>query len=101
MAYTVETTLYFDKWLRKLKNHSARVEVLNRISKIQSIGYFGDYKTINSDLQELRFFSGAGYRIYFTVRGNKCVLLLVGGVKDTQQRDIQKALKLLKGVKPF
>lgn len=101
MTYIVKTTLYFDKWLRKLKNNSARIEIVNRISKIQSIGYFGDYKVINGELQELRFFSGAGYWIYFIVSNEKCVFLLAGGIKDTQQRDIQKALKLLKNIQSF
>ncbi len=98
MNYTVETTDYFEKWLRKLKDRKARIEILNRVSKIQSVGCFGDYKSVGGELQELRFFSGAGYRVYFIIRNGRCVILLAGGAKDTQARDIQKAHELLKGL---
>jgi putative addiction module killer protein len=96
--YNVETTDHFDKWLRKLKDRSARIAILERITKIQSTGHFGDYKPINSDLHELRLFIGPGYRVYYTIRDGKLVILLAGGDKSTQDRDIKKANELLQGL---
>lgn len=96
MNYIVETTDTFDKWLRKMKDRSARIAIIERITRIQSTGHFGDFKAISSDLHELRLFVGPGYRVYYTIRGGKLVLLLAGGNKSTQKRDIEKAKELLK-----
>ena len=95
MNYTVETTDHFDKWLRKLKDRSARIAIVERITKIQSTGHFGDFKVISSDLHELRLFIGPGYRVYYTIRVGKLVILLAGGDKSTQDKDIKKANELL------
>lgn len=98
MHYNVETTEHFDKWLRKLKDRSARIMIVERITKIQSTGHFGDFKVISSDLYELRLFIGPGYRVYYTVRHGQLVILLAGGDKDSQSRDIEKAKELLQGL---
>jgi putative addiction module killer protein len=96
--YTVETTDHFDKWLRKLKDRSGRIAIIERITKIQSTGHFGDFKAISSDLHELRLFIGPGYRVYYTIRQGKLIILLAGGAKNTQSRDIEKAQTLLKNL---
>ena len=95
MNYIVETTDVFDKWLRRMKNRSARIAIIERITRIQSTGHFGDFKAISSDLHELRLFIGPGYRVYYTIRDGKLVILLAGGDKSSQKRDIEKAKELL------
>lgn len=64
-----------------------------RISKIEEYGHFGDVKSLGKDLLELRWSNGR--RIYFSRVGNKIILLLVGGYKNAQKKDIQKARLLL------
>lgn len=94
MKYEIETTLEFDKWLKKIRDKTIlhRFDIrFNRLAK----GNFGDVKQIAANLFELRFFFGSGYRIYYTIRNNKIVLLLCGGDKSTQSKDIAKAKRLL------
>lgn len=94
MKYEIETTLDFDNWLSKIRDKTMlhRFDVrFNRIAK----GNFGDVKQIDTNLFELRFFFGSGYRVYYTVRNNKIILLLCGGDKSTQRRDIVRAKSLL------
>ena len=59
-------------------------------------GHFGDYKPLGDDLYELRFHFASGYRIYYTLQQGQVVLLLIGGDKSSQNRDIEKAKTLLK-----
>lgn len=94
MSYELHTTKDFDKWLRKLKDRSTKRKVLARLVRIEN-GNFGDYKQIQTDLFELRFFFGGGLRIYYTIRNNRFIILLVGGNKSSQQGDIQKAQSIL------
>ncbi len=94
MKLEIETTLDFDKWLRKIRDKTVlhRFDVrFNRVAR----GNFGDVKQIDSNLFEMRFFFGGGFRVYYTVRNNKIVLLLCGGDKSTQSKDIDKARTLL------
>ncbi len=94
MKYEIETTQDFDKWLRKIRDKTVRYRFDVRFNRIAK-GNFGDAKQIDTTLFELRFFFGSGYRIYFTVRNNKIIILLCGGDKSTQSRDIAKAKNLL------
>lgn len=94
MKYEIETTLEFDKWLKKIRDKTVlhRFDIrFNRLAK----GNFGDAKQIATNLFELRFFFGSGYRVYYTIRDNKIVILLCGGDKATQNKDIAKAKRLL------
>ncbi|WDP86155.1 MAG: type II toxin-antitoxin system RelE/ParE family toxin [Desulfobacter sp.] len=95
MAYTLEITKHYDKWFRKLKDSLVRIKILARLSRVEN-GNFGDCKQLGTDLFELRFFFGAGFRIYYTIKDARIVLLLVGGDKSSQQKDIDKAEALLK-----
>ena len=61
-------------------------------------GNFGDVKEIDSSINEMRFFFGSGYRIYYVIRGNTIVLLLNGGDKKSQKKDIEKAKELYKAL---
>ena len=91
--YLVQQTEVFSKWLHKLKDIKGKVSILRRIERAKG-GNFGDYKSIGSDISELRVTTGPGYRIYYTLRGNEFIILLVGGDKSTQAKDIEKAKKI-------
>lgn len=94
MKYTVQKTTVFDKWLSKLKDKSAVKAILMRIMRAEN-GNFGDCKSVGTPVQEMRIFVSKGYRVYFTFRDNKIILLLRGGHKGTQQQDIEKAHELI------
>ena len=93
--YTLEQSLVFEKWFNQLRDKTIRNRLLFRLDRIVSVGNFGDHKTIDGALQELRCTFGGGLRIYFTIRRGRVVLLLCGGDKSSQQRDIEKAKQLL------
>ena len=97
MLYEIRTTTIFDKWLKKLKDRGAKVRILARIDRVTH-GNFGDIKEIDSPLTEMRFFFGPGYRIYYVIQKNTIVLLLNGGDKDSQTKDIEKAKDILKNI---
>ena len=94
MKYELRSTKKFNKWFSKIKDATSKRRILARLARVEN-GNFGDFKQIHADLFELRFFFGSGWRIYYTIRGNRVVLLLVGGDKSSQQNDIQKAKELL------
>ncbi|MEM9161740.1 MAG: type II toxin-antitoxin system RelE/ParE family toxin [Cyanobacteria bacterium P01_F01_bin.4] len=82
----------FDDWFSALDNQAqARVDV--RLDRL-SLGNFGDHKPVGEGLYELRFFFGPGYHVYYAIAGNKVVLLLTGGAKKSQQKDIKTARNL-------
>jgi putative addiction module killer protein len=80
-------------WLNKLEVQT-RSRILNRIMRLEH-GHYGDFKHIEGGIFELRFFFGKGYRVYFIEDGEKIILLLNAGDKDSQQRDIKLAKSLL------
>jgi putative addiction module killer protein len=98
MTYTIKKTAFFDKWLKNLKDIRSKMLVLNRLAKIENEGHFGDVAGLTGELQELRFFKSPGYRVYFVERNDELVILLAGGDKSTQKRDIKKAQQLLSGL---
>ena len=87
----------FDIWLNNLDN-SMKVRVSKRMERVVE-GNYGDCKKIDNDISELRFKFGAGYRIYFTEVENIIVVLLCGGDKSTQSKDIEKAKEYLQDLK--
>ncbi len=83
----------FDEWFCKLdKSSQARIE--KRFERIEE-GNFGDFKRLDSDISELRFAFGSGYRIYFAEADDIIIILLCAGNKSTQSNDIKKAKKYL------
>jgi len=80
----------FLEWLRSLQDESTRGRIRNRIKRLTD-GGIGDWSSVGEGVFELRLFFGSGYRIYFAEYGGFIVLLLCGGDKKTQSRDIQKA----------
>ncbi|MFT5580894.1 MAG: putative addiction module killer protein [Psychromonas sp.] len=91
--YLLEKTIEFDKWLRKLKDRKAKAKILFRLQRVES-GNLGDFKSVSHGLSELRIPHGKGYRIYYKKVRSQLILLLVGGDKSTQERDIEKAKKI-------
>ena len=87
----------FDIWMNSLDN-SMKVRVSKRIERIEE-GNYGDYKKLDSDISELRFKFGSGYRIYYTEVDNIIVILLCGGDKSTQLKDIETAKGYLQDLK--
>jgi len=93
MEYAIETTGAFDSWLSGLKDRKSRARVLSRLDRVE-LGNFGDHKRLGDDLWEFRFSFGGGLRIYYCLRGETVVLLLCGGNKSGQGRDIAKAKQI-------
>jgi putative addiction module killer protein len=80
----------FDQWLRKLKDRRAVARVLVRIDRLAA-GNPGDVKPVGSGVSELRINYGPGYRVYYLQEGDQLILLLCGGDKSSQARDIKEA----------
>lgn len=95
MRYEIISTTSFDNWLQGLRDRTTRNKVLARIDRIQN-GNFGDFKSLGDNLFELRLFFGGGLRIYYTIRNHQIVLLLRGGSKSNQSRDIEKARQMIR-----
>ncbi len=92
--FFIEKTIEFDKWLRRLKDLKGKAKILFRIQKIESDGHFGDCKPVGDGIRELRVNFAKGYRVYFKEKDEKIIILLIGGDKSTQQKDIKKARKI-------
>jgi putative addiction module killer protein len=93
--YLIEKTNEFDKWLRKLKDIRAKAIILIRIQKVENYGHFGDCESVGDGIRELKIDYSKGYRIYLREKEDKIIILLVGGDKSTQQKDIAKAKEIL------
>lgn len=97
MRYEIETTNLFDKWLAGIRDIPTRARIFHRFDHVR-LGNFGDHKNLGDNLFELRFFFGPGYRVYYTIKGERVVLLLCGGDKSTQAKDIARAKDILNTV---
>jgi putative addiction module killer protein len=93
MRYTVEATEAFDDWLEGLADLVGREAVATRIVRMEA-GLFGDAMPVGDKVSELRIHVGPGYRVYFTKVGQRVVILLCGGDKGSQKRDIRRAKEL-------
>lgn len=90
---TLRKTRTYARWERKLRDPRARAVIANRVARV-AYGLMGDTKSVGGKVSELRIRYGPGYRVYYTCRGGEVIILLCGGDKSTQQRDIEKARKL-------
>lgn len=88
----------FLEWFSAIKDPVTKTRIKRRLERMKE-GLYGDYKGIGGRLYELRLDFGAGYRIYFTEHGNEIVLLLSGGDKSTQNKDIEIAKSYLEELK--
>ena len=89
----IRRTTAFDKWFEGLEDDAARGRILSRIDRL-ILGNFGDARSIGEGVSELRIHYGPGYRVYFVREGATLVVLLGGGDKRTQKRDIVKAREM-------
>ncbi len=93
----VRQTEVFSKWLRGLHDRQARARIQTRIDRLQ-LGLAGDVKPVGEGVSELRIDYGPGYRVYFIRRGRELVILLAGGDKRAQDRDIKTAMELARNL---
>ena len=93
--FEVRRTAAFIDWLSGLRDLQARARIAKRIDRIAQ-GNLGDAKPVGNGVSELRFTFGPGYRIYFTMLGDVVVILLCGGDKGSQERDIARATAMAK-----
>lgn len=93
MQYELLSTDAFTAWMAGL-DAAVRRRVVARLARMAA-GNFGDSKALGDSLFELRLFFGSGWRIYYALRGKQVVILLYGGDKSTQARDIAQARQLL------
>jgi putative addiction module killer protein len=80
----------FTDWLNKLRDPTTRRRILKRLLQVGN-GPYGDFKPVGEGVYELRFFFGSGYRVYFGEDSDTLVIILTGGDKSRQSRDIQQA----------
>lgn len=93
----IRQTEEYARWFDKLRDRAARARVLVRIRRL-SLGNPGDVAPVGEGVSELRVDYGPGYRVYFIHKGETLIVLLAGGDKRTQQRDIEKAKELARGL---
>ncbi|MEP7223111.1 MAG: type II toxin-antitoxin system RelE/ParE family toxin [Novosphingobium sp.] len=96
--YTIEQTALFADWLDRLSDRSGRIRILKRLSRLAA-GNFGDVKSVGDGVSEMRMFFGPGYRAYYMLKDEIVLLLLAGGDKDSQVRDIARAKDLARKVR--
>ena len=89
----IRKTELFAKWLDNLHDIQAKARVLVRIERLAS-GNAGDVKPVGEGVSEMRIDYGPGYRVYFIQRGSELIILLAGGNKSSQSRDIKAAIRL-------
>lgn len=87
----------FDAWLADLKDKVGRARIVHRIRSAE-YGNFGDCETVGEGVSEMRIHFGPGYRAYFTRRAEVLYLLLVGGDKSSQKRDIKRAIEMARAL---
>ena len=94
-ALTVQQTAEFVDWLDDLKDQRAQLRIAARL-RLAEAGNLGDWKSIEGALSEMRVNVGPGYRLYFTRKANVLIVMLAGGDKSSQSRDITRAKRILK-----
>lgn len=92
--FTVRQTQDFRDWLDRLKDLKAQLRIVARL-RLAEAGNLGDWKPLGGEVSEMRIAFGPGYRLYFTKRQNVLIVMLAGGDKSTQARDIKRAQKIL------
>lgn len=99
MHMEIQQTDQFRKWLHRLRNHAAKARITARIRQCALAGQpVGDMHPVGKGVNELRFFFGPGYRVYFAQKGNQIMLLLAGGDKTGQDKTIKEAQKMLESL---
>ena len=95
---SIYTTAVFDAWFESLRDKPTARRIQARIDRAE-VGNLGDHKAVGEGVSEMRIHHGPGIRIYFTQRGLEIVILLAGGDKSSQSKDIETALELARQLK--
>ncbi len=98
MDIVIDETSEFQKWVKNLRDKLGRARILRRIAAARN-GNFGDCAPIGDGVSEMRLHFGPGYRIYYGQRGEQLYLLIAGGDKGSQKRDIEHAKQLWRDIK--
>jgi len=93
LMFIIKTIPEFDAWLDGLKNRTTRLRLSRRLDKAQR-GNWGDIKPVSDGVFEMREHFGPGWRMYYVQRNNVLIVMLGGGNKNTQAKDIKKAIEL-------
>jgi len=93
----IRQTAEYESWFEKLRDLQAKARILARIRRL-SLGNLGDVKPVGEGVSELRITYGPGYRVYVKQQGDVLVILLVGGDKSSQKRDIERAKELARSL---
>ena len=91
--YTILRSSTFDRWLGRLRDRQAVDRIVVRLLAAED-GHLGDVRSVGGGVSEMRIQYGPGYRIYFITQGAELIVLLCGGDKDSQQRDIERARRM-------
>jgi len=92
----VEQTEVYRDWINALKDRAGRARIQVRVDRLVH-GNPGSHRKLTDGVSELKIDVGPGYRVYYTQRGDRLLLLLVGGDKSTQQKDVERAVQLARG----
>ena len=93
--YTVVKSEAFSQWLSELADKRGQARIASRLLRLED-GHYGDVKPVGDGVSEMRIDVGPGYRVYFKLRSRTTVILLCGGDKGSQARDIERAKRLAK-----
>jgi putative addiction module killer protein len=91
--YRIRQTATFEKWLTRLPDRSAKARIEMRLRRAE-LGNLGDVRPVGSGVREMRIDHGPGYRLYYIQQGDVLIVMLCGGDKGSQQRDIRAALDI-------
>ena len=94
--FAVEQTGTYGRWFKNLRDKQARARIRVRVRRLEA-GQPGDAKPVGGGVMEMRVDYGPGYRVYYCRRGQSVIVLLAGGDKGSQARDIKRAIKLARG----
>jgi len=97
--FEIRQTKTFQRWASRLKDQQAARQLASRLVLLKH-GHLGDVEPVSEGIHELRIHCGAGYRVYFQQQGQHIILLLCGGDKDSQRRDIKTAKQLCSTLGP-
>lgn len=95
--YVIQQTQEFQDWLDALKDLRAQIRIVARL-RLAEAGSLGDWNPVGGKVSEMRVDVGAGYRLYFARRGSILIVMLAGGNKATQVKDIKRAQRILKNL---
>lgn len=92
--FVIRVTDVFDVWLQKMRDIRAKTAIVRRLRQAGQ-GNFGDHKNLGGELWEMRLHLGPGYRIYYSIHGDSLIIIVAGGIKDSQSKDIQRARNII------